>query len=126
LAGNPRKLLPRTIARRAALFAAEKQASNIILLDLRKVTDFTDYFLICTGSVDVHVRAIVNHVEDSLQKLGWKPIHTEGSDTGKWVLLDYMHLVVHVFQPESRKYYSLERLWGDAPVVEVKGLDVEA
>ncbi len=103
--------------------AAEKQASDIVLLDLRKVTDFTDYFLICTGSVDVHARAIVDHIEDELRKIGWKPIHVEGAETGKWILMDYVHLVVHVFQPEARKYYSLERLWGDAPQIEVKGLE---
>lgn len=122
MADSPRKLLPRTVARRAALFAADKQASDIILLDVRKVTDFTDYFLICTGSVDVHVRAIADNIEESLRKLGWKPLHIEGAETGRWVLLDYVDFVVHIFLPDARKFYALERLWGDAPQITVKGI----
>lgn len=116
-------LLPRTIARRAALIAADKLATDIVVLDLRKVTDFTDFFVICTGSVDVHVKAIADYVENELRKLGWRPLHVEGADRNRWVLLDYVDIVIHVFQPEARGYYSLERLWGDAPQLKIKGLD---
>ncbi|MFH0765727.1 MAG: ribosome silencing factor [Calditrichota bacterium] len=115
-------LTARTAARRAALFAAEKQAQDIIVLDLRKVTDFTDYFVICTGSVDVHVRAIQDAIESGLRNIGWRPKHIEGSETCRWALLDYIDIVVHVFQPEARRFYAVERLWGDAPLVEIKGL----
>ena len=118
-----RKLTARTAARRAALFAAEKQAIDIIVLDLRKVTDFCDYFVICSGAVDVHVKAIYDHIESELIKIGWKPKHTEGKENYRWVLMDYIDIVVHVFQSDARGYYSLERLWGDAPLVEIKGLN---
>jgi ribosome-associated protein len=123
LAGNPRKLLPRTVARRAALLASAKSATNIVVLDVRKVTDFTDYFVICTGAVDVHVKAIVDSIDNELRKIGWKPLSIEGEGNHKWVLMDYVDVIVHVFQPESRGYYSLERLWGDAVPVEIKGLN---
>lgn len=112
----------RTAARRAALFAAEKQALDIVVLDLRNITDFTDYFVICSGAVDVHVKAIYQHIETELMKIGWKPKHIEGNDQLRWVLMDYYDLVVHVLQPDSRGYFALERLWGDAPRVVVKGV----
>ncbi len=117
-----RKLTVRTAARRAALFAADKQAIDILVLDLRKITDFCDYFVICTGAVDVHVRAIYENIEEELKKIGWKPQHIEGRENYRWLLMDYIDLVVHVFQPDARGYYSLERLWGDAPLVEIKGI----
>lgn len=117
-----RKLTVRTATRRAALFAAEKQAIDILVLDLRKITDFCDYFVICSGAVDVHVRAVYEYIEEELKKIGWKPQHIEGRENYRWVLMDYIDLVVHVFQPDARGYYSLERLWGDAPSVEIKGI----
>lgn len=123
LASKVRRIvLPRTVARRAALAAAEKQAINIVVLDVRKVTDFTDYFVICTGAVDVHVRAIKNEIEEKLRLSGWKPLSVEGEDSGRWILMDYVDVIVHVFQPDARGYYALEKLWGDAPRVEIKGL----
>jgi len=104
------------------MFAADKQAQDIIVLDLRKIADFTDYFLICTGTVDVHVKAIQDAVEAGLRTIGWKPQHIESSETGRWTLMDYIDIIVHIFQPEARQFYALERLWGDAPQVEIKGL----
>jgi ribosome-associated protein len=117
--------LPRTVARRAALLAADKQAIDIIVLDVRKVTDFADFFVICTGAVNVHVQAIADHIERGLRGLGYKPLHTEGAESQRWVLLDYVDIVIHVFQPEARGYYSLERLWGDAPRLTIKGIGDE-
>ncbi len=111
------------MARKAALLAAEKQAIDILVLDLRKVTDFTDYFVICSGAVDVHVKAIYEHIESEFRKLGWKSSHIEGTEVLRWVLMDFIDVVVHVFQPDVRGYYALERLWGDAPPVKVEGLD---
>lgn len=113
----------RTAARRAALFASEKQAIDIIVLDLRKVTDFCDYFMICSGAVDVHIKAIYQHIENELVKIGWKPNHIEGRENYRWVLMDYIDLVVHVMQPDARGYYSLERVWGDAPRVRIRELE---
>ena len=115
-------VLPRTAARRAAFAAAGKKGLDIIVLDVRKITDFTDYFVICTGAVDVHVHAIKDAVEVELRRAGWKPHNVEGEENARWVLMDYIDLVVHIFQPDARSYYSLERLWGDAPRVQIKGL----
>lgn len=95
----------------------EKQALDVAIMDLRKLSAMADYFVIATGSVDVHVRAIVDHVNRSLQSSeSVKPHHMEGYSHMNWVLLDYGDIVVHVFQPDSREFYQLERLWGDAPV----------
>ena len=110
------------MARKAATLAAEKQAIDILVLDLRKVTDFTDYFVICSGAVDVHVKAIYEHIEAGFLKLGWRCDHIEGADTCRWVLMDYIDLLVHVFQPDTRGYYALEKLWGDALPVKVEGV----
>lgn len=120
---KPRKLTSRTIARRAALWADEKQAMDILVLDLRKVTDFTDYFIICTGAVDVHVRAIYQHIESELKKIGWRPKQIEGQQSLRWILMDYVDVVIHVLQPDMRGFYSIERLWGDAPIVKIKGIN---
>lgn len=108
------------MAKRAAMLAAEKQALDIIILDLRKVTDFADYFVICSGVVDVHVRAVFDHIETELRKEGNKPSQVEGSETMRWILMDYIDVIVNIFQPDARGYYSLERLWGDAEQVEIE------
>ena len=99
----------------------DKQAEDVIILDLRKLTTLADYFVIGTGSVDVHVKAIVDNVDRSLRtaKNPLKPLHLEGYTHLNWVLLDYGDVVVHVFKEESRQYYQLEQLWGDAPIERV-------
>jgi len=111
------------MAVRAAELASEKQAVDILVLDLREVTDFADFFVICSGVVDVHVRAIYDSIESELTKLGMKPKHVEGQENLRWVLMDYVDIVVNVFQPDARGYYSLERLWGDATVVNIEGIE---
>jgi ribosome-associated protein len=118
-----KQLTVRTAAKRAAIHALEKQAIDIVVLDLREVTDFTDYFVICSGAVDVHVKAIYNHIEDNLRKIGWKPNHVEGTENSRWILMDYVDIIVNIFQPDARGYYSLERLWGDAKIVKIKELE---
>jgi len=105
------------LARFAATLAEEKLATDIVVLDLRPVTDFADFMVICTGVVDVHVRAIADHVDDELHKRGVHARHIEGSQSGRWILIDYFDVVVNVFLPEARTYYALERLWGDAPLL---------
>lgn len=108
------KLNGRNAAKLAAALANEKLANDIIMLDLRKVSDFTDYFVICSGSVDVHVKAIANYIENELKPRGHRPIHIEGEENAKWVLIDYGDFIVHIFLSSYREYYALERLWGDA------------
>ncbi|HYL04632.1 MAG TPA: ribosome silencing factor [Thermoanaerobaculia bacterium] len=111
--------LPDTAARvREAVAAAEdRKAVDLKVLHLEKVSDFTDYFLICSGSSERQVQAIADAVRDRLRGEHVRPLHVEGYNRGQWVLLDYGDLVVHVFQEEPRRFYALERLWGDAPDV---------
>ena len=85
------------------------------MLDLRKIADFTDYFLVCTGNSDTHVRAVADAVIEGMKKGGHRPWHVEGYETRKWVLIDFVDVVVHIFQSDTRSFYGLERLWGDAP-----------
>jgi ribosome-associated protein len=105
-----------TIAARAA---SDKKATDPVVLDLRNVASFTEYFLICTGANTRQVQAISNAVEEALLKSGKRPSHIEGYSSGEWILLDYGDFIVHVFGPASRRFYDLERLWRDAPRVEV-------
>ncbi len=103
------------ILERAAELMLERKAEDIVALDLRGISSATDHFLIATGNSDVHVRAIAEHVIDELKKEGVRPRHVEGLGGGRWVLVDYIDLVVHVFHPTARGFYQLEELWGDAP-----------
>ena len=107
----------RAVAVAAARAAAEKQATDVVILDVRELIVITDYFVIATGSTDRQVKTIVEEVERALRDLGEKPVRREGEDTHRWVLLDYVDVVVHVFAEEERGFYDLERLWRDAPVV---------
>jgi ribosome-associated protein len=105
------------IAVAAARAAADKQAIDVTILDVAGLIVITDYFVICSGSSDRHVKTIVEEVEKALRELGERPIRREGVADARWVLLDYVDAVVHVFAQEEREYYDLERLWSDAPRV---------
>ena len=99
----------------AARAAAAKQAEHITILDVHGLIVITDYFVICSGGTERQVRTIVEEIEKALRDLGRKPVRREGETERRWVLLDYVDLVVHVFTEQEREYYDLERLWGDAP-----------
>jgi ribosome-associated protein len=99
----------------AARAAAAKQAEHITILDVHGLIVITDYFVICSGATERQVRTIVEEIEKALRDLGRKPVRREGESERRWVLLDYVDLVVHVFTEQEREYYGLERLWGDAP-----------
>lgn len=103
----------------AASAAEDKKAMEVTLLDLRKAAGFTDYFLIATGGGPRQVRAIADHVQETLAARGAKPAHVEGYERSEWILLDYFDFIVHVFAPETRVFYDLERLWGNAERVEL-------
>jgi ribosome-associated protein len=109
--------LPKQVAAAAAA-ADDKQAVNLVVLDLRKAAGFTDFFVICSGNNPRQVRAIADHVMETLAEEGAKPAHIEGYDRSEWILLDYFDFIVHVFAPETRGFYGLERLWGNAERVE--------
>ena len=104
----------------AARAAAEKQGERIAVLDVRELIVITDYFVIASGGSERQVRTIVEEVEKALRDLGVKPIRREGIEDNRWVLLDYVDVVVHVFAPEERDYYDLERLWRDVPSLEIE------
>jgi ribosome-associated protein len=104
---------------RAVRAADDKKAVDLVVLDLRKAAGFTDYFVICSGSNPRQIRAIADAVMETLASDGTKPAHVEGYDRSEWVLLDYFDFVVHIFAPETRVFYGLERLWGSAERVEV-------
>lgn len=104
---------------RAIRAAEDKKAVDLTVLDLRKAAGFTDYFLICSGTNPRQIRAIADAVLEALKAEGVSPAHVEGYDRSEWILLDYFDFVVHVFAPETRMFYGLERLWGSAERVEV-------
>ena len=109
-------------SRRKALLAADaaesKLAGNVIVLDLQEHTPVTDFFVIASGGTRVQVRAITEAVEEALEQAGASRPRAEGRDDGRWVLLDFGDVVVHVMNPREREYYNLERLWGDTPILE--------
>jgi ribosome-associated protein len=100
---------------KAAVLALERKAGDVVVLDLRGISTATDYFVIAEGTSDVQVKAIAEHVVDELKKDQIRPQHVEGLRGGRWVLIDYVDFVVHVFHPQARQFYQLETLWGDAP-----------
>ena len=107
--------LPTEVSRAADLMI-DRKAQDVVLLDLRGLGGATDFFLIATGRSDTHVSAIADHMIDELKKEGLRPVGVEGLRGGRWVLVDYVDFVVHVFHPAAREFYQLERLWGDAPL----------
>jgi len=99
----------------AAIAAAQdKKGSELIVLDLRRSSAFTDYFVLCTGQNQRQVKAIADAVEEALKRAKLRPAHIEGYDRADWVLLDYFTFIVHIFTPATREFYGLERLWGQA------------
>ena len=108
------------LAQRAAAILLDRKANDVVLLSLKGVSDMTDYFLIASGTSDTHVRALGNAVlEDMKKETGQMANHSEGLSQGRWVLLDYVDFVVHVFHPTLRNFYQIERLWADAQVVPI-------
>lgn len=114
-----RSSTPRTAdqARLAARACLDNKANDVVLLDLHGVTDMTDYFVIASGTSDTHVRSIAEHVVAEMAAAGIRARAAEGAAHGRWVVLDFVDFVVHVFHPSLRSFYQLERLWGDAPAL---------
>jgi len=107
---------PHQLALRAVELAQSKQAEDVVLMDLRAVTNIAAYFVVCTAHSDPQLRAVADAVIEGLAAQKQKVWHAEGYGQNSWVLLDYVDVVVHVFLPDTRQYYTLERLWGDAPI----------
>ena len=104
---------------RAIAAAEDKKALDLMVLDLRKAAGFTDFFLICSGGNPRQIRAIADGVIEALAADGVKPAHVEGYDRSEWILIDYFDFIVHIFATETRLFYGLERLWGNAERIEV-------
>ncbi len=96
----------------------DKRAVDPVVLDMREITLITDYFVICHGTSNVHIRALSDGVKEALKNAGSRPFGAEGREQARWILLDYGDVIVHVFAQKEREFYALERLWGDAPRVE--------
>jgi ribosome-associated protein len=103
---------------RAVKAAEDKKALDVVVMDLREVAAFTDYFVICTGQSARQVRAIADSVEEALRRTHVRPAHIEGYEHADWVLLDYFDFIVHIFNQETRRFYALDRLWGSAHRIE--------
>jgi ribosome-associated protein len=99
--------------------AQDRKGRDVVALDLRGLSSATDFFLIVTGTSDIHVRSIADSIIEGLKRDGVRPDHVEGLPGGRWVLIDYIDFVVHVFHPAARSFYQLELLWGDAPRLDV-------
>lgn len=112
-------------AQRIVDAALERKAEKPVALDVREVSSFADTFVILTGRSDRQVRAIADRVAEVMKGAGERAIGVEGLDEGHWVLMDFGDVIVHVFDPETREHYDLERLWSDAPVLEIEGAEAE-
>jgi ribosome-associated protein len=114
-------LAPEQLAERIAEIASDKKAAEIRILDLRGIVGYTDYFVVCSGGTERQTKAIHDAIHEELKKVnGLLPRRVEGARESRWVLMDYLDCVVHIFTPEARAYYRLEQLWGEAPAREVE------
>ena len=113
-----KKKLPAEISK-AVRAALDKKAADVVVLDLRNTSAFTDFFVLCSGTSQRQVKAIADAVEEALRAAKVRPAHIEGYDRADWVLMDFFTFIVHVFTPQTRSFYALERLWGDAEKIEV-------
>jgi len=116
-------LKSKKLAEQIARLMLEKKGIDIIMMDLQGVTNMTDYFVICSVDSDVQAKAIMDHITDELVYESVRPWHVEGMHYRNWILLDFVDVVVHIFQKEAREFYSLERLWGDAEITAIKDDD---
>jgi ribosome-associated protein len=111
-------LIPRNSKQKAFLCARaalDHKAIDLVILEVKDLSSFTDYFVICSGNSDRQVQAITSHIEEKLGRQGLEPIGLEGKNEGRWALLDYGDVVIHIFYHPVREFYDLERLWADAP-----------
>ena len=113
-APSPRAESPQDLAREAARLTLTKRAEDVLILDLRSLEGVCDFFVIATGHSEIQVRAIADAVDEGLRARGLKPWHSEGFEARRWILLDYVDFVVHIFHARAREYYLLDKLWGDA------------
>lgn len=107
--------------RQAARAALDKKALDLVVLDVSRISGIADYFLLCSGRSTTHIQTIADAIRDELKAEGVRPRHVEGMPESGWILLDYGNILVHIFLEDTRAYYALERLWGDAPALALEG-----
>ena len=113
-------LTPERIARLCAEYASNKKAEDIVVLDMRGISPLSDFFIICSGTSEPHLKAIAGEIEGQMQKdHGLRPNNVDGYPTSQWIIVDYYDVLVHIFHTEKRRFYSLEDLWSDAPRLEL-------
>lgn len=112
------------LAKFIAKVALDKKGSDILILDLRKISSMVDYFIVISGTSAVHTKAIAEDIVRKVREKGIRKWHIEGQSYGHWILLDYIDVVIHIFLEEERLYYKLESLWGDAPIERIGTEDV--
>jgi ribosome-associated protein len=113
-------MTPEEIAAAISEYASDRKAIDIVQLDLREIIGYTDYFVICSGRTDRQTKAIHDAIHSGMKaQYGILPRRVEGLSQARWILMDYLDVIVHVFTPETREYYRLEQLWGEAPVLAV-------
>jgi len=110
----------KSIAKLVVKLMLDKKATDIKVIHVEKLTTLTDIFIVCTSESDPQSRAITNHIKDNLSNYGIKPIHVEGFQFLKWVLMDYINVTINIFNKEYREYYNVERLWADAKIESIK------
>jgi len=116
-------MTPEEMVEAVAGFASDKKAIDVVALDLRGVLGYTDFFVVCSGNTDRQTKAIHDGINEGMKKEhGLLPRRVEGVQEARWILLDYLDVVVHVFTPETREFYALEKLWGEVPA---RSLDPE-
>ena len=115
-------MTPMEIVKSAVAVLDEKMARDIQVLQIEELTTLADYFIICTGTSNTHIRTLTEHVEHALEEQGIRPHHAEGHGSGTWVLMDYLSVVVHVFTEDARKFYQLDRVWADAKPINLDDL----
>ena len=107
-------------AQRISELMLDKKAVDIIMIDVRKITTLTDFFVVCTSESEPQTRAITDHINQKMKEEGVKSWHIEGYEHLDWVLIDFVHIVVHIFSKETREYYEFERLWADGTITKVQ------
>lgn len=110
----------KSLARLCAESMLEKKAHDVVVLDIRKLTDVADYFIVCSADSDTHLKAIADAVVDGASDEGIKPYRTEGWQGRTWIIIDFVEVVAHVFYKETRDFYKIERLWGDAVIERIE------
>ncbi len=113
------RITPKRLAYLAGKLALDKKAADVRILDLRRLSTICDFFVICSASVEIHAKAIADSIIENLEKRGIRAWHHEGYQACRWILLDYVDVVVHIFLDDVRDFYELEKLWGDAEIEEL-------